>query len=519
VLRAIPRLPVLSALALLWVGALGGPAAAGPAEECIQEVLALHGYDPGSIDGVMGPRTRAMAESFAHDWRLEVPRLSAATAPEWCEILRLAQRGAGQPLDPAMVEMGAPEGEMHCAEAPPDGYAREITGIVDGDPVTLRVSARFGGAVDSLRWRGREFLNIYDHGRQISYAWHLDDHGECLNPTEPGSAADGFAQSSTTEVLAICSDGPNRLSTRVLPAYWLGPGERGFCDNGTVEAVNTALVSDTLFEKEIEIGYAGLDNVIAFDAHITLPGDRRSLRTEMPTAYLGPEFTARYSFDPLSGELLERDTQDIVEPWSFRHGSNLPTVLATEDGAYALGAYTPHPGAHYELLYYDVPNPFDATNKWNIRVSEVPAPAGTYRYRSYVILGTLEDVRRSMLALYELEPTDLRPDEGYVDRADCSWIEGWAWDPDAPGEAMVVDVFRSTEGGERGLLFSVEAGAYRADLATALQDSGQHAFSIATRGLLPEGGRHELFLEVRSSVVGLPSAPLVPSRVLLDCNG
>jgi hypothetical protein len=212
-----------------------------------------------------------------------VPRLSAATAPEWCEILRLAQRGAGQPLDPAMVEMGAPEGEMHCAEAPPDGYAREITGIVDGDPVTLRVSARFGGAVDSLRWRGREFLNIYDHGRQISYAWHLDDHGECLNPTEPGSAADGFAQSSTTEVLAICSDGPNRLSTRVLPAYWLGPGERG--------------------------------------------------------------------------------------------------------------------------------------------------------------------ARRSMLALYELEPTDLRPDEG-------STIT------DAPGEAMVVDVFRSTEGGERGLLFSVEAGAY-----------------------------------------------------------
>ena len=46
--------------------------------------------------------------------------------------------------------------------------------------------------LNSLTWRGKEFVNDYDHGREISYAWAFDGYGECFNPTEPGAARDGL---------------------------------------------------------------------------------------------------------------------------------------------------------------------------------------------------------------------------------------------------------------------------------------------------------------------------------------
>ncbi len=510
------------ALAIATACLHGGtdPAAAQetyPSDEiCVQSILALHGYDPGPIDGILGQRTRDMAHSFAVDWRLDLPRLSGATAGDWCVGLTAAQRGAGQPLDPALTD--GPDA-LGCVTDPPDGYARVITGMVDGDPVELRVSTRFGGAVGSLTWRGMEFLNIYDHGRQISYAWFLDDHGECLNPTEPGSASDLFAQTSTTIVHEICSDAANRLSTRISPAFWTQPGQSAFCDNGTLEAVNTELVSDDMLEKVTQIGYERIENVIVFDSTITLYGDHDLLRAEVPTAYLTGAFSARYRFDPRDGSLTPvTESMDVTAPWSFVDNSGLPAILASEDGAFALGAYTARPGALYQILHYESSNPLDETNKWNILFSVAPAPAGRYDFRTFGVIGTLEQVHEGMVALAALHPVDLTPEEGFVDRADCDWIAGWAWDPDAPDRAMIVDVF-ALDGDSRALVASVDAGQYRPDLEAALGDGGRHAFEFETDLILPDGGQGAFTMEVRASADGLRGTPLVPNRFSLDCPG
>ncbi len=497
-----------------------GPAAAQESypndEICVQSILALHGYDPGPIDGILGQRTRDMAHSFAVDWRLDLPRLSGANAGQWCVALTAAQRGADQPLDPALTD--GPD-TLRCVTDPPDGYARVITGRVDGDPVELRVSTRFGGAVGSLTWRGMEFLNIYDHGRQISYAWFLDDHGECLNPTEPGSASDLFAQTSSTIVHEICSDAANRLSTRISPAFWTQPGQTAFCDNGTLEAVNTELVSDDMLEKVTQIGYEGIENVIVFDSTITLHGDHSLLRAEVPTAYLTGAFSARYRFDPRDGSLTPvTESMDLTAPWSFVDNSRFPAILASEDGEFALGAYTARPGALYQILHYESRNPFDETNKWNILFSVEPAPAGRYDFRTFGVIGTLEQVREGMVALAALHSVDVTPGEGHVDRAECDWIAGWAWDPDAPDQAMMVDVF-GMNGDDRVLITSIEAARYRPDLEAALGDGGRHGFEFETELILPGGGQGEFVMEVRGSADGLPGTPLVPNRFSLDCPG
>ncbi len=485
---------------------------------CVQEHLLMHGYDPGPIDGVNGPGTAQMAADFGIDYRINLRRLSNENAGDWCRALQVVAMGAGGP-DLEQIEHAVPaQGQLQCTISPDDGYGRDITGMVDGDPLTLRVSARFGGAVESINWRGKEFLNIYDHGRQISYAWHLDGWGECLNPTEPGAAADNFKQSSTTVLERICSSAANNVTTYVRPAYWLGPHETGFCDRGASEAKNTTLVSKNTFEKTVTIGYRGLENVIAFDATITLERDYQSLFIEMPTGYLTHEFTARYRFDPATGELSEPASRPVTEPWSYVHTSLLPPIMATPDGAYAMGAYTFERIETYEMLFYDVANAWDRTNKWNIIKHEVPAPAGDYQYQSFVIVGTFAQVQASMAALYDMHRVDMFPPEGFIDVANCDEIAGWAWDPKAPNTPMNIEIYDVTDGRNRTLIFQNEASDLRPDLPPVLGDDGRHGFRFLTREVATEQRPYDLEIEVGNSDQNFTNSRLSPSRIYLSCE-
>ena len=38
-----------------------------PTDETLQKQLTIHGYDPGTIDGIMGPQTRAAIRRFQND--------------------------------------------------------------------------------------------------------------------------------------------------------------------------------------------------------------------------------------------------------------------------------------------------------------------------------------------------------------------------------------------------------------------------------------------------------------------
>lgn len=509
-----PLLIVAILTAGLWFAT---PASASV--RCVQEALNALGYSLGTVDGIIGPRTRDMARNWASDYGQRLPAFSSATSEQWCSALEPFWKGAGHiSLTPETLDAATPSADSPaCVTAPDNRYARRISAMVDGDELALTISARFGGAVESLTWRGKEFLNIYDHGRQISYAWQMDGWGECLNPTEPGAAADLFNQTSTSELISVCSSAPNHVTTIVHPAYWLAPGEAGFCDRGATSAVNEELVSDQTFEKSVTIGYGGIDNVIAFDATITLPRDYYGLQLEIPTAYLTGEFSARYRFNPRSGELTEPDSDPRVEPWSFNHASLTPPILATEDGQFAMGAYTNEPIATYELLFYDVPNPYDRTNKLNMVLQERPAPAGDYHYLTFLIVGTLDEVQSAMRELYDLHKTDSAPPAGYVDTANCDEISGWAWDPKTPNEPVTIEIYEMTETGRGELLYSGTADRFRSDLPPVLGDNGEHGYRFWTYQVLPDGARRTIRVEAVNSVDGLPNQALSPSQVTLAC--
>lgn len=54
---------------------------------------------------------------------------------------------------------------------------------IGGEPLTMRADPWFAEAIDSIWFRGIEYLDSADHGRLLQAAITFDGYGECLNPT------------------------------------------------------------------------------------------------------------------------------------------------------------------------------------------------------------------------------------------------------------------------------------------------------------------------------------------------
>ena len=61
--------------------------------------------------------------------------------------------------------------------------------------IVITTTSRLAGAIHSLTWNGREFIDSADHGRQLQSASNFDAGSrfipETFNPTEAGSRFDG----------------------------------------------------------------------------------------------------------------------------------------------------------------------------------------------------------------------------------------------------------------------------------------------------------------------------------------
>lgn len=96
--------------------------------------------------------------------------------------------------------------------------------------IRISSSPTMAGAINSLVWNGKEFINNFDHGRQYQVAWIIDGDdlgicGECRNPTEAGGRYDKeWTKPSSSRLLDMKYSG-NVMTTSSHPAYWMKPGE------------------------------------------------------------------------------------------------------------------------------------------------------------------------------------------------------------------------------------------------------------------------------------------------------
>jgi hypothetical protein len=270
-----------------------------------------------------------------------------------------------------------------------------VSAEVNGAKLTIRTSARTAGAIDSITWRGKEFINSYDHGRELQSASSFDGYGECLNPTEAGSGKDGAGPTSSSR-LVVGKSHASTLETTIEMAYWLAPGTAypkacGSHADFRRARNETVRSSDTLI-KTVTLGSDG----ISYDVTFVTADDHQSATFEALTAYMPPEFSEFLAYDPA--------TRTVV-PLSDGPGEqSLPVILATPDHNFAMGILSPglpqtaHAKAGYGRWRFlnnpKIPN--WNTVKWNAVYRESPAPRGKYHYHCYVAIGTLEDVRRGL---------------------------------------------------------------------------------------------------------------------------
>ena len=270
--------------------------------------------------------------------------------------------------------------------------------------IVLRTTARLAGAVDSLTWNGKEFIDSFDHGRQLQSAASFGDGGpdfwaETYNPTEAGSRADGTGPTSTSVLLSFKAEA-DRLETRTRMAFWLRPGE--FSEGRP--ARNRTALSDHIVSKRITLGWGGLDHVLEYRVLFTVPRgeSHRFAQFEAVTGYMPAEFSHFLAYDPAQGALRELSDGPGEQ--------SRPVVLATPSGSHAMGVYSPdQPSEGFEDAGYGRFR-FAAQRvvKWNcvfrIRSAAGVRP-GDYPFRTYVVVGSRTDVLEALKALHERLPT------------------------------------------------------------------------------------------------------------------
>ena len=285
-----------------------------------------------------------------------------------------------------------------AAENAPTGDAT-IRGRAGASEIVITTTARLAGAIHSLAWNGKEFIDSADHGRQLQSASNLDRGTpfapETFNPTEAGSRHDGNGPRSSSRLLyLLATDGALQTTTQM--AFWLRPGETS---DGQL-AKNTATVSNHLLTKRVRIGYKNLPHVIQYDVTFGLPiGEHHNYaQFEALTGYMPEGFAKFWRYHP---------GKDALEPLTDGPGEQrYPVVFATADGSHALGVYSPdQPSEGFDNAGYGRWR-FEREKvvKWNtvFRVRSADAvPAGDYRYRNFIVVGDLATVRASLRALHD----------------------------------------------------------------------------------------------------------------------
>ncbi|QSQ26728.1 hypothetical protein JY651_18145 [Pyxidicoccus parkwayensis] len=276
------------------------------------------------------------------------------------------------------------------------GYGRWTA---ENDIIRISASARTAGAIDSLMWNGREFINSWDHGRQLQMAVIANNWGECYNPTQAGSSNDGLS-SGTTSILEGTYSEPSRLAFQTRPAFWLAAGQaHPFPSPNCTRAINTTNVSNYVMNTDIRVGFMGIRHAIEFNMAVQVPESINAFQLEGPTGYLSGEFSSFHAMDFATGTLvpLSQANEELTRP----------VVLSVPDGSAAMGVWSPElPGPnasqYAKFAFIDSGNPANSTTKWSAVFRRGALAPGGYGFRSFIFVGTRENVRVAMLQVRNL---------------------------------------------------------------------------------------------------------------------
>src|SRR5436853_804287 len=104
---------------------------------------------------------------------------------------------------------------------------------VFGQSLSISTSSQFAGAISSLKWGNKEYINNWDHGRQLQVNAQFFNRYECYNPYEAGTKEDQNLNKTSSKLLSMSPMG-NRLESETQMSWYLStretrPGYGDYC--------------------------------------------------------------------------------------------------------------------------------------------------------------------------------------------------------------------------------------------------------------------------------------------------
>jgi hypothetical protein len=300
-------------------------------------------------------------------------------------------------VSPAIVFQGASPVLAQLAQAPVT-QDLNLSAPVGKDSVQMRAAQKMAGALDWFVFRGVQYIDNYDHGRELQSALSIDALGECYNPTEAGGRDDHLRGIASSRWLAAWKS-PMSLMTTTDMGFWLKPGTNygGTCGSTTyTTAQNRSVRGNYLLTKTVTVGWRGIRNVLDYRITFTVPERRSTAVFEALTGYMPAVFSKFYAFDP--------SLQKLVSLSDGPGEQSNAVVIATADGRSAMGVISPQlpqpafPGAGYGRWRFTAAN----VTKWNCVVREKDIYVGDYSYRCFVVFGTRTEVENAIRKLWRI---------------------------------------------------------------------------------------------------------------------
>jgi hypothetical protein len=284
---------------------------------------------------------------------------------------------------------------------------------VNGALATVRVNPiALAGSIYSFQYRGVEYVNYYDHGREIQSAGFYHSYGPCWNPNEAGGDYDGKGNTSSSSVVENISSDNGILKVTTNMAFWLKPGTnyRKPClpDSPASSAQNTTILSGHRLEKTVKFGVGDIANVLDF--HITfhvpyVPQNNYLNQFEVLTGYMPEQFNMFAVYDPIGRRRFP--VPDVEREFVEEDRRYYPLIFSSSDQKSAMGVYaTENPGTGTDFTYGAWGWDGVGTTKWNAvyRMYNEKAVPGVYPFRVFVAFGTPAEVEEAMAKLYKLYP-------------------------------------------------------------------------------------------------------------------
>ncbi len=336
------------------------------------------------------------------------------TPPQVHDVTYVCFRLPGRLLAPllAAAAIGLP-----ARASPPPPLA---SGVWEsgGEPLRWQAGRRFAGAISSIRYRNREFLDAADHGRVLQGAVQFGQ-GECLNPTLAGASDDPPGQSSSQLLSLQAGPALYRASTRM--AFWNRPGERcALAPGERARALNRGRVSDLVYSQQMRPGYQGHARAILVRVEIRNPRPGPPASVEALTGYMPPAFDRFFVYDAATEDF---HPDDALAAQSGERDE--PLVLSTADGRSAMGVV----GLPGETQPRYAGFHSDAVGKWSVVYHEAaPFASGVHLYDCVWIIGSRREVEDTLADIVRQRTAHLALEEAvWAGGAAAALLLGAVW--------------------------------------------------------------------------------------------